>query len=88
MKALEVTLAADPVLALPTHAGTVQLARSVAAELDEKGGLPTRTLAAYVSLLSTLRRISKDAAAASTRKVGTSSHVASIKASIRKGATE
>ena len=61
--ALERTLKSDPVLASPEHAATVQLARALAKELDASTSIPTRTLAAHVSVLSQLRRVIRDAQA-------------------------
>jgi len=93
-KALEQTLGSDQILSSGEHAGLVQLARALAKELDRQADtLPTRTLAAYLSTLSQIRRIVRDAQ--DERKgiirAASASRVGAIKADIAtaraKGAT-
>lgn len=57
---LERSVAADEVLSSPVHAATVELACSLAAELNRQtaaGSVQTRTVATYAGLLSSLRRL-------------------------------
>jgi hypothetical protein len=91
LEALEVTLAADPVLAKPEHASTVQLTRTVAETLDRQtrsGTLQTRTLAAYVSLLTSLRRIVRDAKADGPAPTRSASRLAQLRQDSTKGAAK
>lgn len=93
VEALEVTLAADSVLANPEHASTVQLARTLAATLDRQtkaGSLQTRTLAAYVSLLTALRRIVREARDDGPSPARSASRLAKLKqdSTPAKGATK
>ena len=88
-KALERTLAADPVYSAPEHAGVIALTRELAAELDAQvessGAGQTRTIATYAGLLGQLRRILRDdrmAKAKGARRSAPASRIAAIKQNI------
>jgi hypothetical protein len=85
--ALELTIASDPALSEPVHAATINLARSLADEIDDQikatGTAQTRTTATYSGQLAAIRRIVRDARADRTRTntpVKTASRLALIKA--------
>ena len=84
---LERTIASDPILNAPQHAGEVYLARTLAAELDRQtkaGALQTRTIASYAGLLGALRRVIRDEQERRRRDngkpAGTASRLAMIQA--------